>query len=93
MSGPNDSYDPKQVAVLAPEALAQAVEDAEKAFAQAADLEQLAAVKPTHLGDRSPLLAVIEGEADVMRWQPSAALERQVIGSLRIQPEHPSFRR
>ncbi|HJT02481.1 MAG TPA: phenylalanine--tRNA ligase subunit alpha [Pseudonocardiaceae bacterium] len=56
MSGPNDSYDPKQVAVLAAEALAQAVEDAEKAFARAADLEQLAAVKPAHLGDRSPLL-------------------------------------
>jgi phenylalanyl-tRNA synthetase alpha chain len=56
MSGPNDAYDPKQVAVLAPEALAQAVEDAEKAFAQAADLEELAAVKPAHLGDRSPLL-------------------------------------
>jgi phenylalanyl-tRNA synthetase alpha chain len=36
--------------------LAQAVEDAEKAFAQAADLEELAAVKPVHLGDRSPLL-------------------------------------
>ncbi|MGH4011596.1 MAG: phenylalanine--tRNA ligase subunit alpha [Pseudonocardiaceae bacterium] len=57
MSGSNDVYDPKQVAVLAPEALAQAVEDAEKAFAAAADLEALAAVKPVHLGDRSPLLA------------------------------------
>jgi phenylalanyl-tRNA synthetase alpha chain len=56
MSGTNDSYDPKQVAVLAPEALAQAVEDAEKAFARAADLDELAAVKPVHLGDRSPLL-------------------------------------
>ncbi|MDQ4093823.1 MAG: phenylalanine--tRNA ligase subunit alpha [Actinomycetota bacterium] len=57
MAGTNDSYDPKQVAVLAPEALAQAVEAAEKAFAQAADLDELAAVKPAHLGDRSPLLA------------------------------------
>jgi phenylalanyl-tRNA synthetase alpha chain len=56
MSGPNDPYDPKQVAVLAPEALAQAVEDAENAFAAAADLEELAAVKPAHLGERSPLL-------------------------------------
>lgn len=56
MSGPNDSYDPKQVAVLAPEALAKAVEDAEKVFAEAATLEELAAVKPAHLGDRSPLL-------------------------------------
>jgi len=57
MSGPNDPYDPKQVTVLAPEGLAQAVEDAEKAFAEAADLEELAAAKPAHLGDRSPLLS------------------------------------
>ncbi|MGH3872434.1 MAG: phenylalanine--tRNA ligase subunit alpha [Pseudonocardiaceae bacterium] len=56
MSGRNDAYDPKQVAVLAPAALAQAVEDAETAFARAADLEELAAAKPGHLGDRSPLL-------------------------------------
>jgi phenylalanyl-tRNA synthetase alpha chain len=56
MSGPNDAYDPKQVAVLTPEALVQAVEDAEKAFAQAADLDELAAIKPAHLGDRSPLM-------------------------------------
>ncbi|MGH4015267.1 MAG: phenylalanine--tRNA ligase subunit alpha [Pseudonocardiaceae bacterium] len=56
MSGTNDPYDPKQVAVLASEVLAQAVEDAEKAFAEAATLEALAAAKPAHLGDRSPLL-------------------------------------
>jgi phenylalanyl-tRNA synthetase alpha chain len=56
MSGPNDSYDPKQVAALAPDALEHAVEDAEKAFANAADLDALSAVKPAHLGDRSPLL-------------------------------------
>jgi phenylalanyl-tRNA synthetase alpha chain len=60
MSGPNNPpknpSDPKQVAMLAPEALAQAVEDAERAFAEAGDLEKLAAVKPAHLGDRSPLL-------------------------------------
>ncbi|MGH3548780.1 MAG: phenylalanine--tRNA ligase subunit alpha [Pseudonocardiaceae bacterium] len=56
MSGSNEAYDPKQVTALTPEALGQAVEDAEKAFAQARDLEELAAVKPAHLGDRSPLL-------------------------------------
>ncbi|HEY2724044.1 MAG TPA: phenylalanine--tRNA ligase subunit alpha [Pseudonocardiaceae bacterium] len=56
MSGPNDTYDPKQVAALASDALTAAVEDAEKAFASAADLDALTAVKPAHLGDRSPLL-------------------------------------
>ncbi|MGH3981002.1 MAG: phenylalanine--tRNA ligase subunit alpha [Pseudonocardiaceae bacterium] len=56
MSATNDAYDPEQVAALAPEALAEAVEAAEKAFASATDLEALAAAKPAHLGDRSPLL-------------------------------------
>ncbi|MFD0206446.1 MULTISPECIES: phenylalanine--tRNA ligase subunit alpha [Saccharothrix] len=56
MSGANDPYDPKQVAALAPEALDAAVEQAHEAFAKAADLDELAAVKPSHLGDRSPVL-------------------------------------
>ena len=50
------SYDPKQVAVLEPDALADAVTAAREAFAGAADLAALAAVKPAHLGDRAPLL-------------------------------------
>ncbi|HEY4005203.1 MAG TPA: phenylalanine--tRNA ligase subunit alpha [Pseudonocardia sp.] len=56
MSGVNDDYDPKQVAVLAPEALRDAVVKAEKAFAAASDLSALAAVKSAHLGDRAPVL-------------------------------------
>ncbi len=56
MSGANDPYDPKQVAALSPEALDTAVEQAREAFAKAADLDGLAAVKPSHLGDRAPVL-------------------------------------
>ncbi|GAA0523745.1 phenylalanine--tRNA ligase alpha subunit [Saccharopolyspora subtropica] len=56
MSGANDPYDPKEVAALSPETLDRAVVEARNAFAAAADLEALAAVKPAHLGDRSPLL-------------------------------------
>ena len=56
MSGVNDPFDPKQVAALAPETLKAAVEQAHEAFGEASDLDQLAAVKPAHLGDRSPLL-------------------------------------
>jgi phenylalanyl-tRNA synthetase alpha chain len=56
MSGANDNYDPKQVAALDPEALSRAVADAERAFAEAADLRALAAAKSVHLGDRSPVL-------------------------------------
>ncbi|MBI1758297.1 MAG: phenylalanine--tRNA ligase subunit alpha [Actinobacteria bacterium] len=51
MSGPND---PAEVA--APELLDAAGREAEKAFAEAADLAELAAVRAAHLGDRSPVL-------------------------------------
>jgi phenylalanyl-tRNA synthetase alpha chain len=56
MSGANDSYDPKEVAVLAPEALQAAVEKAREEFSGVSDLAALAAAKPAHLGDKSPLL-------------------------------------
>ncbi len=56
MSAANDSYDPKQVAALAPETLQSAVEQARKEFAAATDLAALAAAKPAHLGDKAPLM-------------------------------------
>ncbi|MPY83330.1 MAG: phenylalanine--tRNA ligase subunit alpha [Actinophytocola sp.] len=43
-------------AVLTPDALTTAVDEAKAAFAAAADLDQLAAVKPAHLGDQAPVL-------------------------------------
>ncbi|MGW5671385.1 phenylalanine--tRNA ligase subunit alpha [Micromonospora sp. NPDC003776] len=55
MSYRNDPYDPKQVALLDPDALAAAVADAEKAFAAAADPDALTALRPAHLGDRAPV--------------------------------------
>jgi phenylalanyl-tRNA synthetase alpha chain len=55
MSGANTSYDPKQVAALAPEALQHGVTAARQAFAEAADLGQLRTAHSAHLGDRSPL--------------------------------------
>ena len=55
MSYRNDPYDPKQAALLDPAALEAAVLDAEKAFDQASDLDALGALKPLHLGDRSPV--------------------------------------
>jgi phenylalanyl-tRNA synthetase alpha chain len=56
MSGTNDLYDPKQVAALDPETLDAARADATSAFAGATTLEALTALKPVHLGDRSPVL-------------------------------------
>ena len=55
MSYRNDPYDPKQAALLDPAALEQAVLAAENAFNLAADLDALGALKPAHLGDRSPV--------------------------------------
>jgi phenylalanyl-tRNA synthetase alpha chain len=55
MSGTNDPYDPKQVALLSPESLADAVDAAAKALAEASGLSELAAVKTAHLGDRAPI--------------------------------------
>ncbi|MDQ4038213.1 MAG: phenylalanine--tRNA ligase subunit alpha [Actinomycetota bacterium] len=57
MSGANDPYDPKQVAILSAESLADAVAAAERDFAGAAHLEALAAVRPSHLGERAPIFA------------------------------------
>jgi phenylalanyl-tRNA synthetase alpha chain len=48
-----DPYDPKRVAALDPAALTAAVAEAVAAFAAAADLDALAAVKSAHLGDRA----------------------------------------
>ncbi|WP_414942585.1 phenylalanine--tRNA ligase subunit alpha [Amycolatopsis sp. cmx-11-51] len=55
MSEANDKQDP-QAGALAPDTLTAAVKQAETDFAAAADLDALAAVKPAHLGDQSPLL-------------------------------------
>jgi phenylalanyl-tRNA synthetase alpha chain len=48
-------YDPKQVALLDQTALDEAVAAAEKAFAGAAGIDALQAVRPQHLGDRGPV--------------------------------------
>jgi phenylalanyl-tRNA synthetase alpha chain len=55
MSGPNDPYDPKQVSALSADELSAAVSAADKSFAEAADLDALAAAHTAHLGNRSPV--------------------------------------
>jgi phenylalanyl-tRNA synthetase alpha chain len=57
MSGANDHYDPKQVAILSAESLEAAVTAAEEAFAKSDDLGALAAVRPAHLGERAAIFA------------------------------------
>jgi phenylalanyl-tRNA synthetase alpha chain len=55
MSGPNDPYDPKQVAALSDESLQSVLAEGVTAFAAATDLDALAGAKVAHLGDRSPV--------------------------------------
>jgi len=51
----NDPYDPKQVALLDQASLDDAIVQAEKAFADATDVDALGAVRHQHLGDRAPV--------------------------------------
>jgi phenylalanyl-tRNA synthetase alpha chain len=51
----SDPYDPKQVALLDQEALDDAVARAQQDFAAVAAIDALTALKPQHLGDRSPV--------------------------------------
>jgi len=55
MSAPNKSFDPVEVAVLRPEAIDAAVNEALAAIAAASDLEELKSVRLAHDGDSAPL--------------------------------------
>jgi phenylalanyl-tRNA synthetase alpha chain len=55
MSAPNQSYDPVEVAALAPQNIDRAVVDALAAIAGATDLDELKTVRLAHAGDKSPL--------------------------------------
>ncbi len=55
VSGPNTSFDPKQVASLDADAVAGMVETALAAIADASTLADLKDVRLAHAGDRSPL--------------------------------------
>jgi phenylalanyl-tRNA synthetase alpha chain len=55
MSAPNKIYDPVEVAVLQPEAVARMRDEALGAIATAASLDELKDAKVAHAGDRSPL--------------------------------------
>jgi phenylalanyl-tRNA synthetase alpha chain len=55
MSAPNSSFDPKQVAALNEQAVAEMVTSALAAIASASDLAKLKEVRLAHAGDRSPL--------------------------------------
>src|SRR3954471_13037917 len=81
MSGPNDPYDPKEVAALQPEQLAGVTEDGRAAFAAAATLDELAAAHTAHLGGRSPV-ALARRELGALPPQARADAGRRVNETL-----------
>ena len=74
MSGATD----KPVEVLAPETLRAAIKAAEEAFAAAADLDALAAVKPAHLGDQAPLMLARREIGGLPKQEKAEAGKREI---------------
>lgn len=81
MSGPNDSYDPKEVAALQPDQLTQVVADGTDAFTAARDLDALAVAHTAHLGARSPV-ALARRELGALPPQARADAGRRVNDAL-----------
>jgi phenylalanyl-tRNA synthetase alpha chain len=77
VSAPNSSYDPVEVAALAPEAVEQARDVALKAIAEAPDLDALKQVRLAHAGDRSPL-ALANREIGALPPQAKAEAGKRV---------------
>src|SRR3954467_4264101 len=81
MSGPNDPYDPKEVAALQPDQLAATVDAGRSAFAAASALDELAAAHAAHLGPRSPV-ALARRELGALPPQARADAGRRVNAAL-----------
>ena len=72
MSAPNKTYDPVEVAVLAPEEVQRMQADALAAIAAAADLDALKAARLAHAGDRAPITLA---NAEIGALPPAARAE------------------
>jgi phenylalanyl-tRNA synthetase alpha chain len=72
MSAPNKTYDPVEVAALAPDALQRATDEALAAIAAAATLDELKAARVAHAGDRAP---VALANAEIGALPPAARAE------------------
>jgi phenylalanyl-tRNA synthetase alpha chain len=81
MSAPNSSFDPKQVAALAPESIEQAVAQALAAIAAADDLDALKTARLAATGDKAPLTLA---NREIGALPPSAKAEAgQRVGQAR----------
>lgn len=83
MSGPNTSYDPKQVSSLSEEAVQAMVEQALVQIASARSLAELKSARIAHDGDRSPLALA---NREIGALPPAAKAEAgKRVGSARQQ--------
>jgi phenylalanyl-tRNA synthetase alpha chain len=80
MSAPNNTYDPVEVAVLAPEEVQRMQAEALAVIAAAADLDELKSARLAHFGDRSPIMLA---GAEIGALPPAARAEagRRVSGA------------
>jgi phenylalanyl-tRNA synthetase alpha chain len=72
MSAPNKTYDPVEVAVLAPEEVQRMQADALAAIAAAGDLDALKSARIAHAGDRAPITLA---NAEIGALPPAARAE------------------
>ena len=83
MSAPNNSYDPKATASLAPDEVARVLDEALAAFAAAGTLDELKAARIAHEGDRAPLSLA---SAEIGALPPEARAEAgRRVGAARNQ--------
>ena len=72
MSAPNKTYDPVEVAALAPEEVRRATDEALSAIAAASTPEELKAARLAHAGDRAPIALA---NAEIGALPPAARAE------------------
>ena len=83
MSAGSKEYDPVEVAVLSPDEVAKARDEALAAIAAAADLDELKAARLAHSGDRAPLTLA---SAEIGALPPAARAEAgKRVGGARAQ--------
>jgi phenylalanyl-tRNA synthetase alpha chain len=83
MSAGSKQYDPVEVAVLSPDEVAKARDEALAAVAAAADLDELKAARLAHSGDRAPLTLA---SAEIGALPPAARAEAgKRVGAARAQ--------
>ncbi|GAB2743726.1 phenylalanine--tRNA ligase subunit alpha [Salinifilum aidingensis] len=85
MSAANEHDDAAGGAALSPETLENAVARAAEDFAGATDLDELAGVKPAHLGERSPLLTARRAIGALSKEERAEAGKRVNDARERIQ--------